>query len=373
MVAMAEPPENSSQEAPPPLRVGVVASRPSLANLGSVVRHLIVGMLDAPTAVTFVCPDDADVSYLPDPLVQTVRYQPTRLPFLRGRSLAAAAGRLRAANVSLLHALDADALPGTRHLATRLDIDYLVGVYSLRRPPQISDPHCQAVLAASEPIRKMLVDAHAAPADMVHLLRPSVHQARNATCFIDPSHAVSIVAAGEMKTLGPFAAVLEAFAELRQARRECVFFLIGTGQAERAVRKLAEDLRLLGEVTFVDPTRPGEITGILKAADIFISPASSERVDIQLLAAMAGGVPVLAAANGADDFVIPDQTALTFPGGSAGELTVKLKALLDDRAAARAMAESALAHLRAHHSPAKVARQLVEIYRSILGRVRAEV
>lgn len=373
MVGVPAPADSNTQEAPKPIRVGLVAGPETLRNLGSVVRHLIVGLLDEPIAVTLICPADADAGHLPDPLVQTVRYAPVRLPFFHRRSLEAAAENLQAGNLSLLHALDADALGPTRRLAARADADYLVGFYSLRRHARVSDQRCQALLAASEPIRQMLVDSHAAPAETVHLLRPGVHQARNATCFIDPGHAVSIVAAGEMETASPFAAVLVAFAELRQTQRECVFFLIGNGRAEKSVRKLAEKLGLLGDLTFVDRTRPGELTGILKAADIFISPAPSHRVDIGLLAAMAGGVPVLAAAGGAADFLIPDQTALTFPAGDAAELTVKLEALLDDRAAARSLAENALAHLRQHHSPARMAKQLAEVYRTALSRARAEV
>ena len=37
------------------------------------------------------------------------------------------------------------------------------------------------------------------------------------------------------------------------------------------------------------------------------------------------------------------------------------------------LAENALAHVRQHHSPAGMARQLVEIYRSVLTRARVEV
>ena len=164
--------------------------------------------------------------------------------------------------------------------------------------------------------------------------------------------------------------MLVAFAELRQTQRECVFFLIGNGRAEKSIRKLAEKLGLLGDLTFVDRTEPDELTGILRAADIFVSPAPSHRVDIGLLAAMAGGVPVLAAAGGAADFLIPDRTSLTFPAGDAAELTVKLEALLDDRAAARGLAENALAHLRENHSPARMIQQLAEFYRGIAARAK---
>ena len=40
---------------------------------------------------------------------------------------------------------------------------------------------------------------------------------------------------------------------------------------------------------------------------------------------------------------------------------------------ARGLAENALAHLREHHSPAKMCRQLLEIYRSVASAARVEV
>ncbi len=372
ILAMSVQPSRNAVEPPRPVRVALIAGTETLRNLGPVVRHLIVGLLEEPMAVTLVCPAGADSEHLPEPLVQTIRYSPSRLAFLRGRSLEAPAEQLQAANVALLHALDVDALEATSLLAKRLDLDYLVSFYCLPSHFHPGQAHCQALLAASEPIRRALLTARAAPQDMVHLVRPGIYQARQATCFIDPRRAVSIVAAGEIDSLRPFQAVLETFAGLRQAQRDCVYFLIGNGRAEADVRRLAERLGLLAELTFVDRTRPGELTGILKAADIFISPAPAGRVDVELLEAMAAGVPVLVAADGLADFVIPDRTALSFPPGDAPELTVKLKALLDDRVAARGLAEAALAHLREHHSPAKMASQVAGIYRAILSRARTE-
>jgi glycosyltransferase involved in cell wall biosynthesis len=369
---MSQAPQNAAPPAKP-IRVGLVAGPTSMHALGPVVRHLIVSLLDQPTPVTLVCPADAEAEYLPETLVQIIRYRPARLPFFRGRWLGALVEGIAQAHPSLLHALDTDALALTRHLATKANVEYLAGVYSLGRYARAFDERCQGLLAASEPIRRHLLESRAAPADMIHLLRPGVHQARNATCFIDPNHAVAIVAAGELDSFPVFSAVLEAFAQLREARRECVFFLVGNGRAEAHLRGLAKKMGLMTDLTFVDRTGPEELTGILKAADIFISPRPSRRVEIDLLAAMAGGVPVIAAAGGPADFIIPDQTALTFPAGEAAELTVKLKALLDDRAAARALAENALAHLRESHSPANMCKQLIEIYRNVVNAVRAEV
>jgi glycosyltransferase involved in cell wall biosynthesis len=197
---------------------------------------------------------------------------------------------------------------------------------------------------------------------MVHLLRPGVYPARNATCFVNPNYAPAVVAAGQFSDLEPFAAVLEAFSRLNKGGGEAVFFMIGNGRRERQLRRLAERMGLLTELTFVDRANQENLTEILRAADIFISPLGRRRVDVELLSAMAAGTPVLAAGAEACDFVIPDQTALTFTAGDAEAIGDRLKMLLADRAFARQLAENALAHLREHHSPARIAGELTKAY-----------
>ncbi len=365
---MTHGPANVSPAPPKPLRVGLVAGDRTLANLGPVVRHLVVGLLDEPMHVSLVCPAAAEAGHIPDPPVEMIRYGSLRLPWLGARSVEALAERLGLSGVSVLHGLDADALVLTRRLAEKAKLDYVVSVLSLADDVHIRDAHCRAVLAGSEPIRAKLAESRAAPADLIQLLPPAVHRARKATCFINPQHAPAIVAAGRLKSFQHFAAVLEAFAKLRSGQRECVFFVIVSGSRESQLRRLAGKLGLMSELTFVQPADAEHLAGIVKAADIFISPVPSDRVEIELLSALAAGDPVVAAEPTACDFIRNGETALTFSPGDAEDLAGRLNALLDDRAWARSLAESALAHLREHHSPAKMAGRLAELYRSVTGR-----
>jgi len=369
MPPMGQPPGVNAKPPPKPIHVALVAGPESLDRLGVVVRHMIVGLLDEAIRVSLVCPVSAGADHLAPP-AEVVRYAPTRVPLLLRRSAHAVAHQIRPAGVGCLHALDAGALPLTRRLAAEANLDYLVGIDALRRHVRPPDGRCRGVVAAAEPIRRRLGVQHALPEDQIHLIRPGIHAARQATCFADPQHTVAIVAAGRPASPAPFGAALNAFAELRAARRDCVFFLVGAGRAERPLRRLAQRLDLMGDLTFVDRSSAEQLTDILKAADVFIAPAPADRIDVELLSAMAGGVPALAGIAGQpqadqpNDFVIPDQTALTFAAGNAAELTVKLAALLDDRAAARRLAEAALDHLRQHHSPARNTKQLADLYRA---------
>ncbi|MDY7009656.1 MAG: glycosyltransferase family 4 protein [Planctomycetota bacterium] len=352
------------------VHVGLVAGRETLRNLGPVVRHMIVGLLDEPLPVTLFCPAKTDVANIPAPPVQIIEYDTTRIPFLRRRAFDLIAQQVVQSGTSLLHALDIDAASLTSRLAAEAGMDYVIGIYSLGRDVRSLDMHCRAVLAAGEPIRRRLLNSHIGPEGMVHLLRPGVHQAGEATCFVDPAHSTAIVAGGELRDHKYFDSVLEVFARLQKSRQDCVFFIVGNGPDEARLRRMAEKLGLTPNLTFVDRQSPDELKGILRAADIFISPVPSNRLDIELLSAMAAGVPVIAAGAKVCDFVIPDETALTYRPGSASELADKLAFLMNDHYAAERLAEKALEYLRANHSPAKMAGQLIDLYYAVTKKKR---
>jgi glycosyltransferase involved in cell wall biosynthesis len=150
-----------------------------------------------------------------------------------------------------------------------------------------------------------------------------------------------------------------------------VFFLIGGGKAEPRIREAADKMNLRSRLTFVDRQVASQLQGILKSADIYISPRNTPHVDLTSLLAMAAGDPVLAARSQADDFFIDGRTALTFNAGNAAELTVKLASILEDRQAGAALADSALEYLREHHSAAQMVSAVAGIYRRAVEAPRA--
>jgi phosphatidylinositol alpha-1,6-mannosyltransferase len=183
---------------------------------------------------------------------------------------------------------------------------------------------------------------------------------------------VAIVAGGPLADLEAFDAVLQCFAELALRKFDCVFFVLGSGPAERRLRRRAAELKLLGQLTFADCHPLGQLTGIFKAADVYISPVVQRAVDVRSLLAIAAGVPVLAAAGeGANDFLRDGQTAISFAPGAAAELTVKLASLLDDYASARSLADSAIQYIHENHSPAVHVVGLAHLYRQAVGELAA--
>ena len=333
--------------------------------LGRILQPLAIGLMDEMVDVVALCPQQADVRELPNPPVDVLPYGRPPWWSFRDRTLDRLADQLRRRKVQLVHALEVSVADLARDLAALLEVPYLVNSFTLQAGGwQVRAEHgAWSVLAASDIIRQDLLDRRVSGEAQTRLVRPGIYQVRNPTCFIYPQHHVVIAAGGRLDDFVAFDAVLRTFAEIRKRKYDSIFFIIGNGRNERLIRDQARKLGLLHDLTFVDRPSGTQLAGIFKAADLYISPVVERDIDINSLLAMAAGVPVLACGSGASDFLVQDDTALFFRQGDTAQLTETLCRLLDDHAAASAIAAAALDHLRARHSPTHMIGRYAEIYR----------
>jgi len=345
--------------------VAWVASAETFKRFAPILVPLAVGLVDEVTDVTVFCPESADARELEGVPFDVVRYEDVRWWQRSRGAIEGLLAELRKRKVELLHALDGAAVKLTRRLARAAGLPYLVSSYCAGDAAAVGEWASDAsyVLAASEPIVETF-RARAWSADRVRLMRPGVHHVQRPTCFNEPGHSVAIVAGGPLAAQSAFRTVLECFAELAGRKYDCVFFVIGSGPGEHWHRVQAERLGLGGVLTFAACRPIGQLTGILKAADVYVAPVTQNCIDVRSLLAIAAGVPVLAAGgSGVSDFLRDGTTAMTFSPGAVGELTVKLTALLDDREAAGQLAAGALEYVHEHHSPANNVTGLAHFYR----------
>ncbi len=349
------------------LRVAWITGSDVLHAHGETLRAAAVGLMDEFVELTAICPQSADTNCVPSPPLDLIRHGRLRWLMFDLPALGWLATEVKARKVQLLHATDAEGANLARKLSHELGIPYVISAWSAKDARQLhSAKDAASILAASDPIRRALLAHHVAPGDRIELLRPAVHYTSDATCFEPGSGAVAIVAGGDMNHYRPFEAVLHTFASLRVQEQEYVFFLVGNGRAEKRLRGLAEQLNLMHEVTFVDRQPASRMPDVFRAADVYVSVSAERTFDTWSLLAIAAGVPVLAAGGGAGDFLIDGQTSLEFTQGDSVSLTKNLSALLDDRQAARELAQSALAHLRKYHSTAAMVSALAATYRNAI-------
>jgi len=354
---------------PAPVRVAWAAGPETFDRYARVLQPLAVGLMDELVDLAGLCPPSPDnhpllpmpCETVPCPIRGWLGYPDWAVERL--------VDFLRRWKVDLIHAVDASAAELARATAQGLGVPYIVSSYDLADARDLGHAADQAdvLLAASQPIADALA-ARTRQRDRIRLLRPGVYHVKHATCFQEPGNSVALVAGGPLDNFKSFDAVLRCFAELVGRKFDCMLFIIGSGRMQRKLRQQALRLGLGPKITFIDALPTRQLARIFQDADIYITPAAQNAIDMHSLLAMAAGVPVLAGSGrGANDFLRDGQTVREFACGDAGELTAKLAAMLDDRASARALAESALEYLRVNHSPAHNVAALARMYREVLG------
>ena len=112
-----------------------------------------------------------------------------------------------------------------------------------------------------------------------------------------------------------------------------------THRADVERRGLSDRLRYLGYVAGA--------RGLLPEADVFCLSSKTEGLGTSVLDAMAAGVPVAATAGGGiPEMIEHEVTGLLAPVGDGAALAAAIDRLLDDRALARRLAETARESVR---------------------------
>ena len=365
--AQADPPPAAPAG---PLRVMWLAGPEALAATMRMLQPLAIGLMDELVSVVLCCPEDVDVGELGGGSLEIVRFGHSRVLGHPSASVRKLVERIRRDGIELVHSLDAGVSALARKVAAEANVLYAVTSLRIGDGRRIAGLENSAaiVLPASTTIRQDLQEHGAASAECTQLIRPGVYRTRNPTCFDGSQRSTAIVAGGDMGRQESFDALLRTFLALREKEMDCVFFLIGGGAAERRIRRRAEKLGLLHDVTFVDSQSPSQFSGIIKAADVYVSVAPPPQIDTQTLLAMGAGSAVLCAPDPAADFMLDGKTAVLFKAGDADDLTANLRTLLGDPAGARALAEGALEYVGLHHSAAGAVSAVAHVYRMVTAR-----
>jgi len=126
--------------------------------------------------------------------------------------------------------------------------------------------------------------------------------------------------------------LLRAFANLRTHCDHPVrLTIVGTGDAEDALRHLVTDLGVTKEVVFAGFVPREHMPAVYRQADIFVLPSQSEGMSIALLEGMASGLPVVVTdTGGTAELVKEGVNGLVVPWADVPALTEALGTLAED-------------------------------------------
>ncbi|HEX9691133.1 MAG TPA: N-acetyl-alpha-D-glucosaminyl L-malate synthase BshA [Gemmatimonadales bacterium] len=157
--------------------------------------------------------------------------------------------------------------------------------------------------------------------------------------------------------------VVHAFAGLR-ALREAVLVLVGDGPDRKAAEEEVERLGLRSDVHFLG--KVDAVADLLRCADLFLLPSSSESFGLSALEAMACGVPVVASDIGGLRELLRDDVAGTLvPVGDVDGMVRAMDAVLEP--ARWREAREAGVRLSAMYDEAKIVPQYEALYARVLG------
>ncbi len=174
-----------------------------------------------------------------------------------------------------------------------------------------------------------------------------------------------VVAVGRLHPQKGYDVLLDAAARWSAGRQPPLVAVAGDGPLhdELAARIAAERLPvvLLG--------RRGDVADLLAAADVAVLPSRWEARSLTAQEALRAGTPLVATRTGGLPELLGNGAALV-PVGDDAELADAVTALLADPARARELAAAGTAQAATWPDEAATARQLVALYRELLGAPR---
>ncbi len=362
----------------PPLAPVLLIDRLAHAGTERQVLQLTSGMEkrgEAPVLVTFERPTDPT-------LAPPCRHEVVAFRSFRSPSLVPSLRRLRAlireTRATVVHAFFVDSTI-LAWLATRgLPVGF---VASVRQVPYQRQPFkrlqlrlayrgCDRVLVNARAVADAFLANHPVDRGRVVLIpngieipdpRPAVDP--RVRPLADRGPVVGIVANlnRPVKRVDVF---LAAAAMVAQARPETSFVVVGGGELEPTLHRMAADLGIGERVLFTG--RVPRPLHLVAGFTIGVLSSDLEGLPNAVLEYMALGLPTVATATGGiPELVVPGKTGLLVPPGDPGAMARAILELLSDPGRRTAMGERALRLARERHSPARALEAHLAVYRDV--------
>jgi glycosyltransferase involved in cell wall biosynthesis len=363
---MKEQPEDIVPQVPPDksVRPALIASEHTVSEYSTFLEHLLVGLADEAIPVLLVCPPGCDVDSVLSGSAEIIRHPIINLPLLGHQNRKWLIEQLVKFKPTVLHCLCQSKAGLTKQLAQQLHLPYVLTVNSLQTQAgqlSISPDHCARIVTPAKSIADSVARTYPRLAERIERINIGTFVEEKTRCFCEPTRLASVLMAHPLDDADDFEGLFSAARHLAIAGYEFALVMMGTGRAERQLRKLLAALDLLQTVTIVPRLRPWR--SVVAAGDIFIQPRPSIAFSPSLLEAMSVGLAIAASKGGVDDLIIDNETATVFD--PADEFSIKgcLQRLFDRPDFARKLAKCAQSYLRANHSVSNMISATVQAYR----------
>jgi glycosyltransferase involved in cell wall biosynthesis len=147
--------------------------------------------------------------------------------------------------------------------------------------------------------------------------------------------AVEVLCTARLEKQKDISTLIRAMGQVENAK----LTILGDGSERSELERLGRGLNI--DVEFVGNVSRSEAIVRLKGADIFVLPSRFEGLGIAAVEAMAMGVPTIVANFPASsEYIVSEQTGLTFPIGDVDALAGSIKRLIEDPVLCERLAHS---------------------------------
>jgi glycosyltransferase involved in cell wall biosynthesis len=175
-----------------------------------------------------------------------------------------------------------------------------------------------------------------------------------------------ILSIGRLSLEKGHADLVRAMGNLSPNLREWKLMLVGIGPEQRALERLAVSMGIDDRVVFAGHT--SNVAHFYAIADVFVLPSHSEGSSNVLLEAMCARVPIVATRVGGNPEILLDgHSGLLVPARDPPSLTRSIDRLLQDRALALKLVDSAYARAVSDFSVERYRERLLSFYNEALA------
>jgi len=189
-------------------------------------------------------------------------------------------------------------------------------------------------------------------------LRMKAQAARNSGATNAPRIITTVCRLAPEKDM---ATLIQAFAKLREKRRNVELWIVGDGPERSMLLELAQRLEVRNAIRFWGFR--GKIEQILACSDVFVNSSITEGVSISILEAMSIGLPIVATSVGGTPSIVQDRkNGRLVPPRNPGLLANALFDVLEDVGLRRAMGEKSYQSVVSNWSLERMVDSYVALY-----------
>jgi hypothetical protein len=361
---------DKSQVSEDELRPVILADEATLRDRDAFLRHCFVGLADESCKGTLLCPADAELGQVAAAPVEIVQYPPLLSVGLWMPILSPLVEKLRKIDPTILHCASESKLKLTLRLSQLLDIPFIISMNSIpnRTWKRFCTGKFSGIVTPSRTMAARIKDQMGERGDLVRCIKVGTFVSETTACFAGASSLVTMVMVHPLEACSDFEPVFSAIKHLSIDGLEMVVALMGSGKADRKVRRLIADLGLGNVINIVPEVRP--LRQVFSGADVFIKPRRSKSFDFPLLDAMSEGMAVAACKGDDEDILREGQTAAMFEEADHVNIYTTLGNLLRERDYARRLALGGQDLLRAEYRVSSMVADMIAMYRDAIARWR---